>query len=328
MKKTKRRKLNFRNISICLFALIAIVVLLGMQLNNSNNILDFHHANEQEIPTFTELEENFVLPSIDIPKTDLFCNNAILIDAEHGSVLFAKNENEHVYPASVTKVLAALVSLENIENLQDKVTLTAADFSGLYQVHASLSGFSEGEAVTYNDLLYSLLLVSGCDSAQALANNICGSMSKFAELMNKKIVDLGLSDSNFANASGLTNENHYTTANDMATVLASALKNKDSRDIITTEQYQSSPSNINGNGITLDNYFFWRMNNDFGGCTLSNNAVIKGGKTGYTSAAGLCLAAFAEKDGHEYIAVVLGDPGDSSTQQFNFIDVIHLFEQL
>ncbi len=267
-------------------------------------------------------------PQIELTATDLSCRAAILIDCNLGMTLFEKNADLSLYPASVTKLLTAWVVLEQIDDLSQSFTLQNSDFNGLYAQHASLSGFYSGETVSYLDLLYSLLLVSGCDSAQALARAVAGNETAFSEYMNEKVAALGLTHSRFTNASGLHGDEHYTTARDMALIFQAALENPRLREILSSESYVSTPTPQHPEGLTLRSYFFWRLEHDYAGKYLEGGLEILGGKTGYTDAAGLCLAAYAQKNGHTYIAVVLGGPGNSRTEQYNFSDVIALFKQL
>ncbi|MCR4962983.1 MAG: serine hydrolase [Firmicutes bacterium] len=270
----------------------------------------------------------YLPPQIRLTAEDLSCRAGILIDCDLGMVLFEKNADLPLPPASLTKLLTAWVVLQQADDLNQVLTLQDGDFAGLYEQHASLSGFSSGETVSYRDLLYSLLLVSGCDSAQALARGVAGDETAFSERMNAQAAKLGLKQSHFTNASGLHGESHYTTAREMAAIFQAALADQRLRDILSAGSYFCPPTAQHPEGLLLHSYFFWRLNNDYCGERLPNRVAIAGGKTGYHSQAGLCLAAYARKYGHTYIAVVLSCPGNSHTEQYNFSDVIKLLEQL
>ena len=149
-------------------------------------------------------------------------DGGILMDADTGTILYGKNENQAYYPASITKILTALIVLEKCD-LDEMVTFSHDD---VYNVEAgsSTAGIDEGDVLTVRDCLYALLLASANESANALACHVSGSREAFAELMNEKAASLGCTGSHFANPSGLNDENHYTTAHDMALIARQLLK--------------------------------------------------------------------------------------------------------
>ncbi len=221
---------------------------------------------------------------------DIYSNNAILYNTKENRVVYEKNSHEKVSIASLTKITTAIVSLENIKDLDEKITLTNEDFKGLYEANAAQAGFRVGEKVSYRDLLYGLLLPSGADAAQALERNIAGSHDNFIKLMNKKAKELNLENTNYTNPTGLDDENHYSTVNDVLTVFKYALKNKEFKEIITTKTYTTS-----------DGLLTFRST-----LTKTNNLemdYIKGGKTGTTGDAGLCLATLANYDNTDFLLV-------------------------
>ncbi|MEG2213068.1 MAG: serine hydrolase, partial [Clostridiales bacterium] len=243
MKKTIKNKRKLRKGVKSILLLVLIAISISTVLSAFPTQEDHHAALgadgllETTMAKIEALSPVYTPPPMLLTANDLICTNAILIEAEKNITLFEKNADTSVYPASVTKVLTALVALENIDNLNETVILQARDFESLYQAHASLSGFSEGDKLSYDDLLYSLMLVSGCDSAQALANNISGDNHSFSQLMNAKVDELQLRNSYFVNPSGLNHPDQYTTARDMAAIFSAALENQHFRQIIGSTVY-------------------------------------------------------------------------------------------
>lgn len=225
-------------------------------------------------------------------------DGGILMDADTGAVLYEKNENQAYYPASITKILTALIVLESCD-LDDMVTFSYDD---VYNVEAgsSSAGIDEGDVLTVRDCLYALLLASANESANALACHVSGSREAFAALMNEKAASLGCTGSHFANPSGLNDENHYTTAHDMALITQEAIKNPDFVEISGTRSYQMAPTKKNSEGGYVANHHNMVKQN-----TSVTYPGAFAGKTGYTSLAGNTLVTCAERDGITLIAVVL-----------------------
>ena len=288
------------------------------------DLLLAYYRDNGELDQYSPAPEP-VLAEITLSPDMLYSPSAILADRETGIAIFAKDGGVRAEPASVTKILTAVVAIELIDDLDATVTMRQRDFTDLYRLGASLSGFKVGETVAYRDLLYTLMLISGCDSAYALANNLCGGLPAFAEVMNKKAAGLGLSDSHFVDPSGLTAEGHYSSAEDTVIILDYALKNPIFRQILETRDYWVPPTNLTPEGREVSNSFFSRLDRSFEGGYMDNGACLLGGKTGFTNAAGLCLATVGTFEGREYIAVIFGGPGNNRTLQYNFMDAMALF---
>lgn len=288
------------------------------------DLLLAYYRNTGELDRYSAAPEP-MLAEISVSVESILSPYAILADRETGAVLFAKDSGVRAEPASVTKILTAVTAIELIDDLDAVVTMRQRDYTDLYRLSASLSGFKVGETVSYRDLLYTLMLISGCDSAYALANNLCGSLPAFAEMMNKKVAELGLSDSHFVDPSGLTAEGHYSTAEDTVVLLDYALKNPVFRQILETRTYWVPPTNLTSEEREVNSSFFSRLERSFDDGHLDNGARLLGGKTGFTNAAGLCLATVGTFDGREYIAVIFGGPGNNRTPQYNFMDAMTLF---
>ena len=164
-----------------------------------------------ENTTFTEPTLNRSQKAIQESLSSLSLNSehVIVVDLEDMQTLYEKKANEKIYPASITKALTAIVALDSIQDLNKKVTITKEDLAGLAEANASVAGLKINEKVTYEDLLYALILPSGADGANALANNLAGSVSNFVSNMNKKAQALGMTNTHFVNPTGLHNKNHY-----------------------------------------------------------------------------------------------------------------------
>lgn len=240
--------------------------------------------------------------SIKALELDINSNNAILYNTKEDKVVYEKNSTEKVSIASLTKITTAIVAIEHIKDLDEKVTITKDDFKGLYEANAALAGFRVGQEVTYKDLLYGLMLPSGAEAARSLERTVAGSEDKFIKLMNDKAKELKLENTHYTNPTGLDDDNHYSTAKDVLTVFKYALKNDTFREIVTTSKYTTSDKSITFRS-TLS-----RVN-------LSMD-YIKGGKTGTTGNAGLCLATLANYDDTDFILVTTNAPQGAGFKQF------------
>lgn len=222
--------------------------------------------------------------------------NAILYNMDSGEVLYEKDADEKVSIASLTKIMTALVSIENIKDLDSQVVLTTDDFKGLVEANAVTAGFTKGEVVTYRDLLYGLLLPSGADAAKALARNIAGSEENFIKMMNEKVGEMNLKNTHFSTVIGLDDDNNYSTAREVALIFKEALKNEDLKTIITTKEYTSSDGKVKFHSTIQSNAKKFEIDVPY----------ILGGKTGTTTDAGLCLATIAKENDVNYMLVTLG----------------------
>ncbi|MDE6477058.1 MAG: hypothetical protein K2L48_02580, partial [Mycoplasmoidaceae bacterium] len=175
---------------------------------------------------------------------DLNSKNAILYNLDENEILYEKDSKEKIAIASMTKIMTAIVAIENTDNLDETVILTWTDFSGLVEANASVAGFRFGQKVTYRDLLYGLLLPSGADAAQALTRAIAGGRSNFVQMMNEKAKELNLENTYFMNEIGLDEEGHYSTVEEVAKLFQYALKNETFKEIVTTPSYTISDNSL------------------------------------------------------------------------------------
>ena len=215
----------------------------------------------------------------------------------------------------MTKIMTGIVAIENIDNLDTKVKITNADYKGIWEANLATAGFKVGEEVTYRDLLYGLMLPSGAEAAQSLAINIAGSVDNYINLMNQKAVELGLKNTHFVNPTGLDDEEHYSTVEDVATIFKYAIKNEEFLEIIKTKKYTTS------NGRITFTSTIEKAKTKYG---LSMDYVL-GGKTGTTGDAGYCLATIANYNGVEYM-LVTAKTIFPSTQPLNYLDAKTIYE--
>lgn len=227
-------------------------------------------------------------------------DGGILIDANSGAILYGKNMNEAYFPASITKILTALLIIENCD-LDDTVTFSHTAVNTL-EANASILGARVGDELSVRDCLYALLLQSANEVANALAEHCSGSIEAFADLMNRKAESLGCTNSHFVNPSGLNDDDHYTSAYDMALIAKAAFSNPTFVEIDSTTYYDVPPGQLQQYPDGWRYYTHHKM-------LKKNESVyydgIIGGKTGYTILAGNTLVTCAERDGLKLIAVVL-----------------------
>lgn len=258
-----------------------------------------------------------IKPSYSVHLEHLYSPYSILADGNSGTVLAQHHAQHKIYPASLTKIMTAVVAIENTDDMNQVITLPQDIFQQLYAENASLAGFEPGEQVQLKDLLYGILLPSGAECCLAFANHISGSEEAFVKLMNQKAKDLGMKHTHFCNSTGLHNKRHYSTVKDISILLQYALKNDVFRSAFTSTQYNAT------NGLTLYSTLFQNMQN----AEITGGEII-GGKTGYTKQAGLCLASAANVNGKEYILVTAKAAGTHQTKQFHILDAIYVYNQI
>lgn len=226
---------------------------------------------------------------------------AVLFNLSDKSVLYSKNAHEKLYPASLTKVMTALVALKN--GSLDQV-LTATDAVKITESGAQLCGVKAGDTMTLDQALHILLMYSANDVANLIAENIGGSVDGFVNMMNEEARSLGATNTNFANPHGLTDENHYTTAYDLYLIFNEAVKYEAISEIIQKTSYQTTYYDKNGRAREVS----YSTTNRFlkGDVQAPTNVSVIGGKTGTTNAAGHCLILLTrDTGGMPYISVIL-----------------------
>ena len=234
-----------------------------------------------------------------IYSEEVMSTYAIVVDASTGKVVANREGMTRINPASMTKILTVLVAAEQIQDLEEEVTITFEMTDYAYVNDCSVAGFEVDEKVPVKDLFYGTILPSGGEAAMALAIHTAGSEEAFMELMNKKLEELGLSDTaHFTNCVGLYGDNHYCTVYDMAIILKAALENELCREVITSRTYQTATTEQHPEGLLLSNWFLRRIEDkDCGGQVL-------GAKTGYVNESGSCAASYGvSASGTPYICV-------------------------
>ena len=255
-------------------------------------------ATQQTTNYFQQPSQGFLRTAMTL-KPEVNANFAILIDADAGLVVAEKNGNAKMYPASMTKVMTLLVACEHIADLNEKLEITQDIVDYVKKEGASNCGFKAGEQVTMLDLLYGLILPSGADAALALVRRIAGSEEQFVALMNQKAQQLGISaTTHFTNCTGLYNDNHYSTAEDMAIIMRAASQNSVAATILTTRSYTTQANNKRTTGLSFSNLFLKRID------TQTTGGQVNFAKTGYVAKAGNCAVSyFTAASGRHYICV-------------------------
>lgn len=255
-------------------------------------------TTQQTTNYFQQQSQGFLRTAMTL-KPEVNANFAILVDADAGLVVAEKNGSAKMYPASMTKVMTLLVACEHITDLNEKLEITQDIVDYVKKEGASNCGFKAGEQVTMLDLLYGLILPSGADAALALVRRIAGSEEQFVTLMNQKAQQLGISaTTHFTNCTGLYNDNHYSTAEDMAIIMRAASQNSVAATILTTRSYTTQANNKRSTGLSFSNLFLKRID------TQTTGGQVNFAKTGYVAKAGNCAVSyFTAASGRHYICV-------------------------
>ena len=297
-----------RAVLLCVVAIVLVAVLAavlifkppvktnGQDANISVPSVPSEPVPEPEPPFATFATENTAAFAYAIKS-----EYGVLIDADTGEIIYQKNADAKIYPASLTKILTLLVAVENITDFNDTFQMTSEIIDPHYRADASMAGFAPEEIIPIRDLLYGAVLPSGADATTALGIYVAGTEQEFAALMNKKIEQLGITTAHFCNTSGLHDNNHYCTVKDMAVILKAAMDNETCREILSTYQYTTTATPQNPEGLPLVSTMFSRMTGE-----EPEGATILGGKTGFTNEAGNCLATFGKNDaGRNFIMVTV-----------------------
>lgn len=262
------------------------------------------------------------------PNSEIYSEAVYLKNLDTGEVIYQKNADKKEYPASLTKIMTAILVLENVDDIDNTmVTAPPYVFDELYKTGASTADFRPNETASVKDLMYGMILQSACEAASILADYVGGgSVSKFVQMMNDKAKSLGATSTNFTNPHGLFDENQYTTAHDMAIITEYAMSLSRFNEIADTKTYTIGPSNkhteprtVSHTNLMLDKvkggeYYY---------------PYVKGIKTGTLDEAGRCLVSSASKDGYNYLLVTLNAPlkdADGNNKYYNFMDAITLYE--
>ena len=251
------------------------------------------------LPTFSAFAEE-VTPETETNQTTpaVIAETAILMDAASGEILFDKNADQKMFPASITKLMTILLALEHGE-LTDEITFS---HNAIYSIEPGSAhiAIQEGETLTLEQVLRAIILRSANEASNGVAEYVDGSIEAFAKHMTARAKELGCKNTNFLNANGLHNENHYTTAHDMALIAKELLKHEEYRSMMSETYYEIQPTNKQTEVRYLHGQHQMLNENSL---YYYKDAI--GGKTGFTSEALNTLVTYAERDGMELIAVVM-----------------------
>lgn len=256
------------------------------------------------------------------PDRTIYAESYMLINLDDDSypVVSERNADEKLYPASLTKIVTAMVVINNVKDLQAKTTMSQKAFDATLGTGAQVAGISVGDTLTIDELLQLTMVYSACDACQILAEYVSGTSQAFVDEMNKWVKSLGCSSTNFVNPDGLHDDNHYTTARDMATITLEALKNTTFVKYSTQTQVKFKDTVLSHTNLML-----------LPGYVSYYYEYAQGIKTGSTEEAEYCVITKASKDGYNYLAVVLKSPrqkinGEPYESKCSFIDAKSLFE--
>ena len=318
-----------------LFCIVVSVSLLTGCSSKENLALPFSDTAEtnQVYANYTdELSSNqsdfFASELVVIPDelnhmsdSAITAESSLIVNDTDNDVIFANNVYERLYPASLTKLITALVVLEE-GNLEDTVTVSY-NASHITESGAKLCGLKEGDTIKLKDLLYAFLIYSGNDAGIAIAEHVGGTVGEFAKMMNKAAKDAGAVHSNFVNPHGLHDDNHYTTAYDLYLIFHQLVKYDEFLSIIKTTEYTVTYEDVSKESVTKT---FLTTNRYLTGTENAPEGItVVGGKTGTTSKAGNCLILYSQdKDNKDYISLILkADSGNSLfTQMTDLLKMI------
>lgn len=273
--------------------ILTIILCLGIMLNTLTVLADTEDASAGA--DVSDSGNDSLWPSAPAINGE----SAILIEASTGTILYEKKAHQKMYPASITKILTCILAIENCE-LDDIVTFSEEAVT--LETDASNIECKAGEQMSVEDCLYGLMLASANEIANALAEHISGSVDSFAELMNEWAAEAGATDSHFANANGLHNDNHYITAYDMAMITKRAIQIPIFCAVTGTCEYIIDSTNKTSESREINNRHKMVWSSEYSSVAYDG---VFGGKTGYTSQAGTTLVTYAERDGMTLICVVL-----------------------
>lgn len=311
----KKKQFRLLLITVLLAALAALMVFLVYYFVIRSHDYTLFYPYENGDPVFSSgsslpsgdtasaFAENLCVTSGDtnITAVSLGAQSAGVFDLNNREVIYAKDVFTSRSPASITKVMTALVTLK-YGNLDDLVTVTgtAADI----EYGSSVCDIKEGDTLSLRQLLYGMMIASGNDAAMMIAEHIGGSVDNFVQMMNEEAAALGAVNTHFMNPHGLTNEEHYTSVYDIYLIFQEALKDDTFQDIISRKNYYAEYTRADGSSAAMT----WESTNHYftNEAQAPDNVIVCGGKTGTTDDAGACLALLAkDRYGNPYISIIL-----------------------
>jgi D-alanyl-D-alanine carboxypeptidase len=288
----------------------------------SENIIGFNKDIGTEVSDFFASDLSIIPDKLNhMSDPAMTALSSLIVNTTTKNVIYANNVYERIYPASLTKIVTALVVLENA-NLSDTVTVSYKA-SHITESGAKLCGFKEGDKINLEDLLNAFLIYSGNDAGIAIAEHVAGTEEEFAKLMNEAAKKVGAVHSNFVNSHGLHNDNHYTTAYDLYLIFNELIKYEKFVSIINTKDYTLKYMDINNNEKTKE---FSTTNRYLKETEATPDGLtVVGGKTGTTFKAGNCLILYSKDGkGESYISLILRAEGGDSL----FSQMTHLLKMI
>lgn len=262
--------------------------------------------NQEESADISYFAEDLCVVSGDVENIEADTSEALaacFFNLDTKEVLYSKNIHERLYPASTTKIMTALVALENGDlDAQATVSQEAVTFN---ESGVSTVKLKAGDVLTLRQLLYALLLSSANDAANVIAEQIAGSSEQFVNMMNEEAIKIGVTNSHFVNPNGLQDEEHYTTVYDLYLMFQKAMQYDFFLEVLQTPAYETTYLSADGTSIPAS----WSSTNLFtkGDVTVPDGVTAIGGKTGTTTAAMSCLVQlFEDASGERYVAIILG----------------------
>ncbi len=313
--KSLNKKIRLLLMAAAALVVAVIVLLLStradrsleMPLPYTNESLIYMSTDTAAMQTGNSLAASLCVSDKDVANDKIALTQrnglyAALFSLDDRKVIYSKGMYDKIYPASITKIMTAILALEH-GNMDDVVTINWQDLE--LETGSQVVGFRIGDKVALSELLRGLLIHSGNDAAQAIARHIAGSQAKFVDMMNSKLQELGCTGSHFMNPSGLHNENHYTTLYDIYLMLNAAVRYPEFVNIMHVSVYDLGYTGADGSEkhVTLDSTDHYLT----GEVEAPKNVTVLGGKTGTTSAAGHNLAIESQNAyGQPYISIVVG----------------------
>lgn len=329
--KKQRQRIRQRNRNLVLGGMILVLAVLAgvffLKGDPDKKTPNGENSQKNETVTPTNTPESTPTPTLapevvqNVSLDGVDSTSLILVRCDDNAVICEKDADRKLYPASMTKIMTALVAIENITNLSDTLKIKQSTYDEVYLQGASLAGMPCGEDIPIMDVLYGVMLPSGAECCVAIAEYLYGSEEAFVQVMNAKAAELGMDSTHFVTSTGLHDAKHYTTVRDLTKLLQYALENETFKMIYCSKTYTTAPTKKYSEGITFYNTMFARL----GDRELENGEIL-GGKTGYTSEAGNCLASYAVVDGDEYILVTAGSTNESKMGPVQ--DALLMYNQL
>lgn len=311
--KKRKRKVRYERLFLLIFIAITLLTLLVFLINKLVDIND--QDNKVRIDSLNINDFDYSdLKELDL---NLYSNSYMLIRLNDFKVLYGKDIYNQFYPASLAKVMTLDTVINNVDNLSATSFLTDNDYNLLIEENASIAGLKTNYNYTVNDLLYALILPSGGDGALALENYFINNNENLVELMNKQVSNLNLNNSHFTNTTGLHDNNLYTSLDDYAKIVVNCLLNNNAKNVLKNTSYTLE------DGLTVSSTLKALTN-------LNTNAIVYGGKTGFTGQAGENIMVLFSCNNRSYLLILQGANGNpyNSGETYHIYDASSIIEYI